>query len=391
VAGEGNFTRIVPGLNAPGGYLISVQGWKGMVPVLVQKNFKLERFPELVVDSPPAEVQIRGEAIELRVRLDGGIPFDQGGIVARITAPSGRVDDVIMQGQAVYKGSYLPQEAGTYSVSYETRGAKYLGVEYHTSVQQAFEVTLIPTVHVSAAQVDVPSVCLTASNEVLLSLSIVSSGEQELVFSVPNGWDVRPASLSVGRGQQEAQLRLEFDDGQVAKPGHVEVVITGSDMLEIRPERAIRTDVHIPGFYERCRSTVNAGIGILAVAAVLVFSLRRATRAAMPPLVAGTLRHWEVGESARPAEEIDLTAFKKHALLIGDSAACNVMIANAGLDPQHAKLVARKSGMGIEVCLEPIGEVRKGYTLRKTGFVLQHGDTFRMGARDFQYLSDHSD
>jgi len=65
-----------------------------------------------------------------------------------------------------------------------------------------------------------------------------------------------------------------------------------------------------------------------------------------------------------------------------------VMIPHANLASEHARIETEKTPEGVEMVLEPIGEVRKGYSLQNVRFTLRHGETFRMGAHEFQFLSD---
>jgi hypothetical protein len=64
------------------------------------------------------------------------------------------------------------------------------------------------------------------------------------------------------------------------------------------------------------------------------------------------------------------------------------MIPHADLSSEHARIWTEKTPDGVDMVLEPIGEVRKGYSQQHVHFVLRHGETFRMGAHEFQFLSD---
>ena len=137
--------------------------------------------------------------LDLQVRLDMAAFFEQGEIVAKITSPSWQVNEMIMQGKGVYKGEYLPVEEGRHRIVFETRNGKYHGVEYQTSIERTFDVTIIPFVNVSVTRSETPVACLSSPNEVLLSLSILSSGNENLRFSVPDGWNVWPKIRNVKR------------------------------------------------------------------------------------------------------------------------------------------------------------------------------------------------
>lgn len=391
VADDGNFTRLFPNPALEGVYQITVQGWKGIVPVQAETHVKIMKFPEFVVDSPAEMIEIRGSPVELRVHLNIETSLDQGEVIARITIPSGAVDEVLMRGNGVYVADYLPVEDGKYHVAFETRDGKYQGVEYQTSTEHPFHVTIIPFVNISVVKVDIPAACFASSNEVLLSLSVFSSGEETLHFSVPDAWEVAPESMKVAKGNQDIQLRLQAVDGLNEKTDRVEMLVEGQGRLEFQPEAMIGMDVAAPSLYARCRTPIHLGVITVLVVIVSVLSIQHARNTALPPNVSGTLRHWEIGNDMTSAMEIDLTRTGKRTLSIGSGATCDVIIPNAGLEPEQARVFAEKSAKGTDVYLEPIAEVRKGYSTQNIRFILRHGETFRMGAHEFQYLSDHGE
>ena len=128
----------------------------------------------------------------------------------------------------------------------------------------------------------------------------------------------------------------------------------------------------------RCQTPIHLGVFLLFVAVVGGTSIRHVRRMSLPPNVRGTLRHWKIGVYCI-AMEIDLTEFGKHALTIGSGATCDVMVLDADLEPQQARLFAEKSTNATDIYLVPMGEVRKGYSSQRVRFILRHGDTFRMG------------
>jgi hypothetical protein len=168
----------------------------------------------------------------------------------------------------------------------------------------------------------------------------------------------------------------------------VEILTEGRDRLEVQPNARIGVQVQIPGLFTRCRTPINLGVAVLFLGVTGVVSIQHARKAALPPSVSGTLRHWKIGENSALATEIDLTAFGRETLLIGNGAACDVMVPNADLVSEHARVLTEKTPKGVDMILEPIGEVRKGYSQQNVRFVLRHGETFRMGAHEFQFLSD---
>jgi hypothetical protein len=387
-ADDGNYTRIFPAPKVEGVYQIAVQGWKDAIPVQAETRVKVTKFPELIVDFPQEKVEVRDTAVELQVHLDGAEIFDQGEVIARVTSPSGQVDEIVLTGSGIYLGEFFPVEDGEYHVTFETRDAKFQGVDFQTQVEDTFDVTVIPFVSVFVNKINAPDACFSTANEFSVLLSVASSGEENLYFSVPDGWQVNPDSLKVTQGQQDIQLRLLAPDGLSEDAQRVEILVEGRDRLEVQPDARIGFDIQIPGLFTRCRTPIKLSIVIFLLAVVGVISIQRKRKASLPPPVSGTLRHWKIGENPALAIEIDLTAFGKESLLIGNGATSDVMIPNADLDSEHARIWTEKMPEGVEMVLEPIGEVRKGYSQQNVRFVLRHGETFRMGAHEFQFLSD---
>ena len=387
---DGNYTRIFPAPKIEGSYLIAVQGWKNAIPVQTETRVKVVKFPEIIVDLPLEMVEVRGNAVELRVHLNNSTTLEQGEIIARVASPSGKVDEIMLSGDRIYAGAFLPLEDGKYLVTFETRDAKFQGVSFNTRVEHKFDATVIPFVNILANEIKTPVSCFSPSNEILLSLSAISSVEESLHFSVPDsgGWQVTPESLKVKQGQQVIQLRLHASDRLGEDAQRVELLIEGSDKLEVQPDALIGVDIQVPGLYSRCRAPINLSVGILLFAVTGVVSIQRVRKSALPSPVSGTLRHWNIGENPARAIEIDLTAFGKESLLIGNGATCDVIIPHADLASEHARIWTEKTPDGVDMILEPIGEVRKGYRQQNVRFVLRHGETFRMGANEFQFLSD---
>jgi len=387
-ADDGNYTRIFPAPKVEGMYQIAVQGWKDAIPVQAETRVKVTKFPELIVDFPQEKIEVRDTAVELQVHLDGAASFEQGQVIARVISPSGQADEIAMTGNGVYVGEFFPVEDGEYHVAFETQDAKFRGVNFQTQVEHAFDVTVIPFVNLFVHKINAPAACFSTANEFSLLLSIISSSEEILHFSVPDGWQVIPDSLKVKQGQQDIQLGLLAPGGLSEDAQHVEILVEGRDRLEIQPDMRIGVDVQVPGLFARCRTPISLSGAILLLVVTGAASIQRKRKAALPPPVSGTLRHWKIGESPALATEIDLTAFGKESLLIGNGATCDVMIPNAELASEHARILTQKTPDGVDMVLEPIGEVRKGYSQQNVRFVLRHGETFRMGAHEFQFLSD---
>lgn len=387
-ADDGNYTRLFPAPKVEGFYLIAVQGWKNAIPVQTETQVKVMKFPKLIVDTPAIATEVRGNAIDLQVHLDMPTSIGQGEVVAQITTPSGKADEITLSGEGIYTGELLPLEDGEYHINFELRNATIHRVSYQTNIERDFNVLVIPFVNLSLKEIVVPIACFSSSNEISILLSALSSGAETLQFSAPNDWQVTPQSLKVEQGKQNIQLKLLAPDGLSEGLYRVDLLIEGRDSLEVQPEALIGLDIQIPGLYARCRTPINFGLGILLFVVIGGVSIQRARKSALPSPVCGTLRHWAIGENPAAAMEIDLTAYGKASLLLGSGAACDVMIPHAGLASEHVRVVTEKTPDGVGILLEPIGEVRKGYSQQSVHFVLHHGETFRMGTHEFQFLSD---
>ncbi len=393
VANDGDYTRIYPNTDVEGEYLISIQGWKDAVPVQAQSRVSILRFPEFVVDAPKGTVQVRGEKIELRVHLEGGNPpmFDRGQVIAQVKSPSSQTAEIAMQGKGVYVGEFIPVEDGEYRVRFETRDVKYRGEEYFSALDHVFSVNIVPFAEVIVDEANVPSMCLVAPNEIILSMTVTSSGAETLRFSVPNGWSVSPETMNVRAGEQKVQVLLSTAEDLRPEFKGVDFLIEGGGRLEVRPDAIIRVQAEVPNVWTRCQAPIRMGGGILFLILIGAAVVQHVRKNALPLPVNGTLRYWAAGENPAQAVELDLTAFEKPSLLVGNGATCDVMIPDAGLDSEHVRLTAEKSPEGLEIYLEPIGEVRQGYHLQSARFLLRHGDTFRMGTHEFQFLSDRGE
>jgi Mg-chelatase subunit ChlD len=393
VANDGDYTRIYPTVDLEGKYLISVQGWKGAVPIQAQGWVNVLQFPALALESPSGLVQVHAGEVALRVHLEGGTPplFDQGEVVARVLSPSGRTQEIPLHGEGSYSGVFTPTENGDYHVVFETRAVKYLGVDYQTSLEQFFHVTLLPVVHVNVAGINLPAGCLSRPEELSVSLLISSTTEEVLRLSVPDGWRVLPETVTIERGEQTIAVRILPPQGWRGATTPLAIQMQAGNGVELLPAPLIKVEYHLPNIWTRCRTSLGAGGALFLLAAAGAIVFRRARNASRPQPVMGTLRHWPVGENPIQAVEVDLTALGKAHLVIGSGARCDLIVPSAGLEPEHARLSTEKAPGGQQVYLEPLGDVQKGYSPRPARFLLQHGETFRMGTREFQYLSDRGE
>lgn len=389
-AHDGNYTRTFPDTYQTGNYQISIQGWKGAVPVEAKALVQVTPFPEIVVDAPMGNVEIMGAAVELKVHLKGGDLSKSPQIHAKVISPSGRVQEIAMTKGDHYTTKFTPIEDGEYQVAFATQDAMHLGVAYQAEVKHSFNVTVIPFVTVTVDQVEITSSCFSPPKEVVTTLVVNTSHDGILRLSAAKEWVLSLEEVKINKGEQEIQLSLQAVEALRAGSINLHLFMAGEDKVILQPGNKLILSVDVPGFGERCRIPFQYGGGLLVLVLVGMAGAAKLRRSTLPLPVSGTLRHWEIGKSGVSAE-IDLTAFNKNALVIGSGATCDVMIAAAGLDLEHALIVAKKIVEGAEIFLEPVGEVQKGYSQQIAPFVLQHGEIFRMGTREFQYLSDRGE
>lgn len=386
-AHDGNYMRTFPDTYQTGNYQISIQGWKGAVPVEAKALVQVSPFPEIVVDAPMGNVEVMGPAVELKVHLKGGDLSNAPQIHAKVISPSGKVQKITMTKGDHYTAKFTPIEDGEYQVAFATQDAMHLGVAYQAEVKHSFNVTVIPFVTATVDQVRMTSSCFSPPKEIVATLIVNTSHDGILRLSVAKEWVLNPEEVKIKKGKQEIQMSLHAVEALRAGNMNLNLFMTGEDKVLLQPDNKLTLNVDVPGFGERCRIPIQYGGGLLVLVLVGTAGAAKLRKSTLPLPVSGTLRHWEIGKSGASAE-IDLTAFNKNALVIGSGATCDVMIAAAGLELEHALIVAKKTVEGSEIFLEPIGEVQKGYSQQIASFTLRHGEIFRMGNQEFQYLSD---
>lgn len=385
---DGNYTRTFPGTDQTGNYQISVRGWKGAVPVNASTLVQVTPFPEIVVDAPIGNVEVIGDAVELKVHLKGSNLSGTPQLHAKVISPSGKVQDIEMTKKGDhYIAKFIPNEGGEYQVLFSTQDAMYLGVAYQTEVKHSFQVTVIPLATVSVKRVELPTSCFSQPKVVVATISVNSSHDGILRLTTTKEWVIDPKEIKLKIGEQEIQLSLQAVEALSTGSTNLRLFMEGSDNVLLQPDNTLILSVDVPGLGERCRIPIRLGGGLLAIVLVGMMGVAKVRKTAMPLPVSGTLRHWEIGKSDI-STEIDLTAFNKNALMIGSGSTCDVVIAAAGLDLEHALIRAKKNVDVAEVFLEPVGTVQKGYSHQIAPFALRHGEVFRMGTQDFQYLSD---
>ena len=211
VANDGDFTRLYAGAVLPGMYQVRVTGRKGGSTCGAGDPRPGCGFPTLVADAPQGKYEMRGQPIPLQAHLTGG-EMDQGEVLARVTAPSGRQSEILLSGRdGAYSAEFIPTENGSYTVQIETRGAFYLGVPFWEAARAQFTVSLVRTLSIGPPKIDVDAGCFEQSPRVMVTLPLNSLREETIGLSIP-GFTLQPKSFALAPGDQ--QIGFEIFSGE---------------------------------------------------------------------------------------------------------------------------------------------------------------------------------
>jgi hypothetical protein len=259
VAGDGDFTGLYVSTDLPGVYEITLRGRKGAIPATGRLRVTVVPFPKLAIESPEVGLhEVRSEPLELSVALTDAEPatLDQGDVVAEITGPDGRVEElpmVVADDKTRYIGSYLPPADGEYTVRFALADASYKGVAYQAEASQTFSVVLIPTVTILDEVVDLGMIeksQMAKGATVNLRASSTSRSPEPVSVTLAGApgvtlVDVQPAELG---SLQETRLVLTLQGADV-EPGDYEATLTIATRDEIdlgRRQVPLRFTVYVP-------------------------------------------------------------------------------------------------------------------------------------------------
>ncbi|MGD9099196.1 MAG: VWA domain-containing protein [Anaerolineae bacterium] len=258
-ASDGDFTGLYVNTDIPGLYEVTLRGRKGVIPVTGRLRVSVVPFPVLTVELPEAGLhQVRDEPLALSVVLSGAETsvLDQGQLVAQVTTPDGRTDEVALTAEdegTRYSGSYRPLSDGDYRVRFVPVGAWYKGVAYEAEALRTFSAVLVPTITILDEAIELGTVegaQLASGLSTELRLSSTSGGSEPVSVSlagVPglNLAGVQPTSLAPAG---ETTLLLTVQSADLA-PGAYEatLVVAVRDGVDIaRREILLRLSVYLP-------------------------------------------------------------------------------------------------------------------------------------------------
>ncbi|MEM2889783.1 MAG: VWA domain-containing protein [Candidatus Hadarchaeum sp.] len=249
-AGDGAYSNIYVNTDVPGTYGIIFSGYKGAVPVSARVQVEVIEFPQIVLQSPsPGKLELRG-TLPLQAKIVGGDPpqFDQGEIVAIVTAPDGSKTEPIQMTyeKDVYSASYTPTMNGIHTIEVNTMEATYRGIPMQSSDMVKVDVVLIPTISISAIGVEQGQVIqlgklLNLKQGKTIEFTIRSTSEQKEVLQVSlsgvPGGKVQPNQITLpAKSEQKVVLTLSSESDIAPGSYQGALVFSTTGRAELQPQ-----------------------------------------------------------------------------------------------------------------------------------------------------------
>lgn len=187
------------------------------------------------------------------------------------------------------------------------------------------------------------------------------------------------------------QVELELVPSRSFTPGSYAGAVTFSGQrqgVEVTPILPLPVIFQVDPAWVSCRKPmIFSGVGFLAVIMIAAIVVSKRRNAAKPPIVTGTLTHWD---KAAPdlTTQVDLTALNKNAITIGSGGQNDVIVPDESIDELHATIQAERVDDEVRVMLQPHGKVARGYREYTAPLPLEENTEYRMGNRVFQYIRD---
>jgi hypothetical protein len=199
---------------------------------------------------------------------------------------------------------------------------------------------------------------------------------------------IDPDSYAIVSGSQIITLTLRAT-AQLSPGEHLAAIeIQTRDGLLVEPDENISLNIQVQPMLTRCQSELmRTGLSIVLLSLVLVVSGKKIKKRRTPPQVTGILRVWPTGKP-HLAQEIDLTALQKAEISLGSSPEADCILTGQDIAPFHLQIQALRAPNETRIQLSPLAAIKINYLAVEAPFALKHRDTFQVGDRSIQYLSD---
>jgi len=241
-----------------------------------------------------------------------------------------------------------------------------------------------------------PDTCLTwAPVQLELQLNSTSLQNEQIRVHLE---DIPGASLdremvNIQPGSSRVKLTILPGDGQFAAGDYTGrlIVAEARSGLKVSPETTFRLTFKVDPLWVTCRKPMIISGVVLAFGIILIATLiSRAHRKAQPPVVTGTLIHWNKDDPDATAMDVDLTAKNKTEVKIGKGSQNDVVIPDdTAVQDEHVVIIAKRDENGEPFfTLHPIAKMRKGYREDDKDLPLEENVEYQIGNRKFKYIRD---
>jgi hypothetical protein len=393
--GDGIFSTVYE-TELKGPFNIVFKTWKEAIPVRSERTIWVEPFPKLVVDSPEEkEYELEKPSLTLRAHLElEGEPFvlEEAEVRAQVRRPDGTSETIVLaEKDGVYEAAFVPSE-GEHNVTFTLDGV-YKKTPFTETGEVSFDVKrIVPALLIHLDEVDLGRVDGFEEGRVITFTVESSSNREEILrASVPDFENIEvqlePSQIPP-REKVDVRLTVSAEPPFKLSPFKAidyegRIVFSSREGVVISPDE-VALKFRVPSLWEIYRKRIILA-GFLILGAIITFKVIKGIIA--PPLLTGTLLYWTEATKGSP-EIIYLPDLEKREVTIGQDPGCDIYVPDPKLNPQHAKLTARKEDEEVVVELCPIGdsEVYKDFRSVTGPTPLRHEDEFRMGDYTFRYL-----
>jgi len=226
-----------------------------------------------------------------------------------------------------------------------------------------------------------------------LHLTSTSTQEEQIQVRLENlpGASLSQETVTVLPGASQVALTI-LPGSQAFAPGSYtgKIVVDGVRLgLNMTGESSFQITFQVDPLWVTCRKPMIFSGAALACAVILFSRLiARARRKAKPPIVTGTLIHWNK-DTPDLTMDVNLTALNKTEVEIGKGSQNDIVIPDETMQDEHALiLVERDENNELRFTLRPKASVRKGYREYTSDLPLEENVQYQMGSQLFKYIRD---